>query len=237
MHSIFHTSGIKRIAAICVFGIIFLMIILTGSRGGIFQVIITLLWYLNLIRSRSRFSSVVGITLVLCGLLLLGIQILPPQVSGRLGIMSILQDQGTGRFTVWRMGLEALKDRPLFGYGWYNFPIAYDQYSAIFWPKNYRGRFLGWHRSAHNLYLQTLVELGIVGFGMLMCAIWSHFREIQGLVAKKDPLAPQISAILIAMLASGLTLEVATSKSFWATFGLVQIAVNISRTTRSNDAS
>lgn len=230
LHHVLDNKGAKRSLSSIALALISVMILLTGSRGGILQATITLLSYLLLRRSDIRFSQFIGVILVLSVCLLLAYQMIPPQVVARLGLASILYDQGTGRFAVWRMGLKAFIDRPLFGYGLFNFPYAYDLYSAIYWPTNYRGRFLGWHRSAHNLYLQTAVELGILGLAILLWAIWSHYKIIRALISKKEPLASACGAIFIAMVSSGLTLEVATSKSFWIAFGLVQAVNNISRT-------
>lgn len=55
-------------------------------------------------------------------------------------------DVTTGRFELWQMGWEALLQAPLFGHGWRWFLLYSDT-----------------GRDVHNIYLQLLIEVGIIG--------------------------------------------------------------------------
>lgn len=70
--------------------------------------------------------------------------------------------QGSGRVRLWRIALDAFGERPLLGYGAGTYQLYYAQHrpteSAV--------------RDAHDLYVQTLAELGIVGFVLLALVIF-----------------------------------------------------------------
>jgi O-antigen ligase len=65
----------------------------------------------------------------------------------------------TGRFEFWNVALKLFKHQPIKGFGLGTFFSAYYlEYTGNEW----------YSRFAHNHYLQTLVELGIVGLGLLL---------------------------------------------------------------------
>jgi len=79
------------------------------------------------------------------------------QLFERFRIEEILERRGTNRFFIWQVGFKAFLHRPLVGYGYNNFPYAYDLFkSAVL------GAYLP-HQVAHNIYLQTFFELGVFG--------------------------------------------------------------------------
>jgi O-antigen ligase len=78
---------------------------------------------------------------------------------------------GSGRLYVWQASLASLKEFGIVGAGLANFQSVYAQYAGE------AGRFFAkWVDNAHNIYLTTWVELGIVGLVLLLMALGSSLR-------------------------------------------------------------
>jgi O-antigen ligase len=84
----------------------------------------------------------------------------PPQVSGSLN-NRLFNLSGGGRLPQWRVADNEFRRHPLLGSG----AGTYE----LFWFK-YRP-YVGQIRDAHNLYLETLGELGVVGLVLLVLAL------------------------------------------------------------------
>jgi tetratricopeptide (TPR) repeat protein len=72
---------------------------------------------------------------------------------------------GGGRYQFWGSALDAFSSKPLTGIG----PGTYEYW----WAQN--GPIPGFVRNAHNLYLETLAELGIPGLALLLALLGSVF--------------------------------------------------------------
>ena len=117
-------------------------------------------------------------------------------------------DLGTlnGRFQIWDITLQAWRDNVLFGYG------------PEIWGAERRVRFNMFHvGQAHNQFVQTLGEAGLVGLVLLivyllalLCAAWRRFVESRGLVL----------ALLVLLLARSVTEAPMRSEGLlsWSTF-------------------
>jgi O-antigen ligase len=67
-----------------------------------------------------------------------------------------------GRFTIWRDSLGILRDYPLFGVGFGNFPRVYMQYASA--------GTLVYPYQAHNEWLEGLITLGGIGMALVLAA-------------------------------------------------------------------
>ena len=117
-------------------------------------------------------------------------------------------DLGTlnGRFQIWDITLQAWRDNVLFGYG------------PEIWGAERRMRFNMFHvGQAHNQFVQTLGEAGLVGLVLLITylftllhAAWRHFVVSRGLIL----------ALLVLLLARSVTEAPMRSDGLlsWATF-------------------
>ena len=117
-------------------------------------------------------------------------------------------DLGTlnGRFQIWDITLQAWRDNVLFGYG------------PEIWGAERRMRFNMFHvGQAHNQFVQTLGEAGLVGLVLLIAyllallyAAWRHFVVSRGLIL----------ALLVLLLARSVTEAPMRSEGLlsWATF-------------------
>ena len=117
-------------------------------------------------------------------------------------------DLGTlnGRFQIWDITLQAWRDNVLFGYG------------PEIWGAERRLRFNMFHvGQAHNQFVQTLGEAGLVGLALLIVylfallyAAWRRFVVSRGLIL----------ALLVLLLARSVTEAPMRSEGLlsWATF-------------------
>jgi O-antigen ligase len=132
--------------------------------------------------------------------------------------------RGAGRLDIWEAGLRALGHYGVTGAGLENFGDAYTQYagSATF--------FRGFGRAAHNIYLGTSVELGILGIVLLLAAIVSHLRSVQRLQRSMNHLPPAelvaLEAACWAMLTAGFFLDLLWRKVFWFSWILLVLTMN-----------
>ncbi|OHA67361.1 MAG: hypothetical protein A3C04_01755 [Candidatus Wildermuthbacteria bacterium RIFCSPHIGHO2_02_FULL_45_25] len=90
------------------------------------------------------------------------------------------------RFASWSFAIQALNDRPFFGYGPYNSSIAFDRYFDSNNPRFY-GRMEGWWDTFHNFYLDLAVTTGFVGFLVFLGFLGSLFFFL----SKKRVVSPE----------------------------------------------
>ena len=96
-----------------------------------------------------------------------------------------------GRATVWASAVNIIGDYPWFGSGAGTFRYIFPLYE--------KAGIYGFYDHAHNDYLETLTDQGIVGFALLGAAVAIlQFRLAKGFVNRRDPLA---RGILFASLA------------------------------------
>ena len=69
-----------------------------------------------------------------------------------------------GRTTYWKEALGIVYDYPLFGSG-------LNTYSVV--ARDYK---ITWGGYPHNSYLQTVAEIGLVGFGMFLWVLFALFK-------------------------------------------------------------
>lgn len=119
--------------------------LLTFSRGG----------WLGFLTMSSVFylrdKKVVAALMLLVLLFVSVAWVWPPLAERGKSIMSLAANQD--RVRIYKRTCRMIKDHPLLGIGAGNFPGAYEAYSP---PEQ-----LVWH--AHNIYLSTMVELGLPG--------------------------------------------------------------------------
>jgi O-antigen ligase len=195
-------------------GLIALCLFLTMSRGAMFAVAVMLLVYLR--KLRMNWQIVLPAAIVV-GALLVGPSLLFKRVA-----QSELTG-GAGRVYVWQTGLAAFKDFGFVGAGLDNFPAIYDRYAG------YAERFAGLHREPHNIYLETGVNLGIVGLALLLFAVVSQLRMAKRAQpwVKGVPANLRVTACHAAawgMLTASFFLGMLWFKSFWLVWIMLALA-------------
>ncbi|HET9029675.1 MAG TPA: O-antigen ligase family protein [Candidatus Aquilonibacter sp.] len=186
-----------------------------GSRGAFLAILAALIYLM--VRSRKR--------LAIAGVAFGGIGIALAMYSNVLTRFSnAASTGGAGREDIWKVGLAAFREHPIFGYGFGNFPYAFDQ-AFMLVSQNYYTR---WHRAAHDILISTSVELGIVGLILLFGAAWKQFRSLR-VIPDTDPLFSlrlAIEAGMIGLFFASLFLDTLTTKYFWLLFMLAAMTRN-----------
>ena len=180
------------------------IILLTRSRAAYFGLFIgffyfVFLYSINLVDSKRK--TLFLLIKILIGLLLIvsayGIYYLnnEPQLpdylqesikfqefSRRLSIRSTLDDP---RFSAWKVSIEAVKARPILGYGPENFSIGFDKYYDPSLPRINMAWGSWWDR-AHNFLFDISVTAGIPALIIYLSLFASLFWGLQK-VKKKRP--------------------------------------------------
>lgn len=220
------SRGVQKMLALASAVVIASGIFLTGSRGGMLGAAIALLVFFWRIRHRVRLRSITAtfLSAVLLAGLILSFIPAPHQFIARLNPETLIESGGVHRFYIWRVGFKAFLYRPLDGYGYNNFPYAYELFRDVV-PGNYLP-----YRAAHNIYLQTFAELGLIGGLLLLFIVWQHWRLVRRL-ARRNRLAIPLEAAFAGVMVTSATLGTLNYKYFWLLFTLVVLRAAIQRQT------
>ncbi|MCB2231507.1 O-antigen ligase family protein [bacterium] len=157
-----------RLARIVLLGVLFMfliMIVNTGSRGGLLAtltVVAVTVWY-----SKYRLAGAVGAVVFL----VVGWILLPDQYKGRYETLvsgGDVNEISTNRVEIWENGIRIWEDRPLLGCG--SGAFAPTSGSGEYGPKIFM--------SPHSLYVQLLAEVGLLGFLTFFVFIASLFHQV-----------------------------------------------------------
>lgn len=139
-----------------------------------------------------------GVVLLIVIAVLIAIPILAEQTGHRLLIEAkdVLQgnfydSMGSNRGYIWRNALALVKQHPIIGFGTDNFAVAFYENFGEEATAKYGVTF----DKVHNEYLQTLVDVGIVGLGALLA-----FYGLLLWRARKYLDNPMVMAVFLAMV-------------------------------------
>jgi len=202
-----------------------------------------LLWLLRPGRRRRRGRSILMAAAVLAGAVLtVWLLLAPPDLraplAARAGSLSRLGADGSwqGRVTVWKGAARLAAAHPLCGLGLGRYPGAQ-------WAWTRAGRPLApserpsLSEEAHDFYLQTAAETGLIGLGLYVAALAAFARQaLRRLREPGRPRAPFQDALIIASLSlvAGQAVDALSSPSwqfaeaslpFWALLGVGMAAV------------
>ncbi len=161
-------------------------IALTQSRGGVVALAALSLHALYLAKGRRLGIAVLGLAACVIISFTAG-----DSIRARFAEVTADSDYNlhaeTGRLEIWRDGLGLFARRPLTGVGIGQFESALGMIGS------------GYYKAAHNSYLQTAVELGIVGFIAYMALLWRGWgmaRQVSR--ATRERGLPRGQALLLA---------------------------------------
>jgi O-antigen ligase len=205
---------LERFAAFAATIVIGVGILLTGSRGGALAAVagtIIVVWHYGGRRVLARSSVVLAIGAAIALLAL------PSTISSRFG-----QSTSTGRTSIWTVGLHACETYCWRGSGWGTFPTVYNQ-TVLSHPSLaiYNGVLTF---KSHNVWLEIVVEGGIVALALVVAAIAILFRSVWTLptARRAAPLAG-----LVALLISNEFLSNFNFKYFWFVLLYAALALNV----------
>lgn len=111
----------------------------------------------------------------------------PPVTAGGLD-RRLLSASGNGRAAYWRVAGRMVGSEPILGSGAGSFGRAWNRERPI----------ANEARDAHNLYLETLAELGPVGLILVLVVLAAPFAALRRV--RRDPSAPAAAGVLVAFL-------------------------------------
>jgi O-antigen ligase len=215
------------VAVACVAGVVY-----TQSRAALIALLIVAIAAGVLRGVRLRVLAV-----AVCGTIALGTLVLPPSMQTRVGALyaALSSNAGTpqdaalrGRKSENLAGLRMWSDHPLIGVGPDNFEVHYQQYSEAIGTDPRAEQ-----RGAHNLYLESLAETGLLGamafFGVLWLALAGAWRARRRLHGDDALLAEGILVALGAFLICAVTLHSAYARYEWIFLGLGLAAGRLAR--------
>ncbi len=185
-----------------------MIIFLSGTRGVCFGWAIGIL-YICLIKSHKRFWAYIFISLPVLFFL---INLLPYEIFNsiwsRYQVDRMQDDRLAGRLDIWLDYLGIWKVYFLSGVG--------------FFRALNLSNFL---RAPHNIYLEVLIEFGIVGF---LLFIW-FLRSLYNLIFKDSNVVGLnvIKALLISTLIVGFSLNILTNRTTWIILAFIFAYKNI----------
>ena len=151
------------------------------------------------------------------------------------------------RLLIWKAAFTMGTDSPIIGVGSGMFKVRYLEYLGIAHGgkiTNEAARLSENVKEAHNEYLQTFAELGIIGLGSFLLIILMLFREIiikLRLIADKSEKALLLSAsmsfimILIISIFSFPLRVIPTAQYFWILVSAVMASIHLNRPYRSKE--
>lgn len=158
---------------ICLVAIL-VIVYFTGSRGGLLTMLaIIFVWVLS-IKGRLKYQLLVLMFAAVALLLFCAEYGIGPSLIRRFSITSLIASGGTGRLDIWKAAFNCFKSQDpfhiLFGNG----------YGSFFQTVRYVAIGNNYQYASHNMYVNTLIEGGIFGLGLMMsCFITLYVYAIK----------------------------------------------------------
>lgn len=185
-------------------------IILMGSRGTIFAIIITMI-------IKFYFEKKYKTIFLMCALLLsLGYymyDLIYETIGNRYDLQFMLETGGAGRMDIWSVGYEIIKDNFICGVGVFNSSFVYNHYVSLAGIGGSRD----YVRLMHNLYIEIMAELGLIGMLLYLNLIYRTLRGKAGFLINK---CPEVIYSIIAVSISSMFLHTLSEKILWFLLGV-----------------
>ncbi|MBQ9313866.1 MAG: O-antigen ligase family protein [Clostridia bacterium] len=215
----------KKLFLLVTLGIMGLALILTFSRGCWLGIIFSIAILALIIDKRFIFLGIL--------LLLLSPFILPDTIISRFTSIGNMEDTSTSyRVYIWMGTLSMLKDYWISGVG-----MGITSFNTIY-PLYSYNNIKAPH--SHNLYLQLIVEFGIVGFAVMIGVMYNYFKmAIISMKAKKDIILGGLMTGMMGFLLQSMTdhtwYNYRVVLIFWVIVGLTVTASKINLKEKEND--
>ncbi|MFH1691133.1 MAG: O-antigen ligase family protein [Candidatus Omnitrophota bacterium] len=175
----------RKVLLGCVALLITLALILTLAPGAAFGIIAAFLFYVGYVKGWKKLFYLLPLTA-------LSFFLLPRAAIG--SFLTTIY----GRLYMWKVGLKIIIDHPFLGSGLRTFPVKYQQLCPPGYPFYREGA-----PYAHNMYIQMISELGLIGFIFFGLFLLKVFSSLVMLSRKtKDPLQ---KAFILAFLGALIT--------------------------------
>lgn len=102
-------------------------------------------------------------------------------LSGSILLYNYKKDSAFGRILQWKITMNMIQDKPIFGHGFNSFGLHYNDYQAEYFAAKERPEqeimIAGNTQQAHNDYLEIVTELGVIGFFLFIFVLFFVFRN------------------------------------------------------------
>ena len=205
-------ASTRRVHALLAF-LMFLGIVMTGSRGGMLAAVLCTLVLLAVAPRGRRILGAYLIAGVTAGLVAFFVH--PFGLAER----EVTTTSSSGRTSIWKVGLAACPQYCQLGSGWETFPIVYARTQpTVPGADVLAGK--GGSYQPHNVILLVAIELGIPGLllffatlGLTLVEAWRLPRDVRG-----PPLAALVGTYQASLFLSNLGY-----KFFWMAFIMVAL--------------
>jgi O-antigen ligase len=197
-----HKRNEIKFIYLLLFATFILIIILTGSRSGLFRILISYLLYLVFSKERNKLLyGIISIVLLIFVLyLVMNIPFLYNTIGVRIeSLTNLISTTGYAdsssitRLMMMKNAFEWFSENPLLGYGIDNFRYLWFQVA-------------GYETYAHSNYLDLLVGIGIIGTGIYY---WFYGKQIL-ILYKRLNYNRKLCAVYLAILCTLLILDLIT---------------------------
>jgi O-antigen ligase len=219
---------LTRWALAVAIGVLVVGLLATQSRGGIVAAAVTCVAAVIFMVGQRTKVLLAAATVVTIGVVYLTANPAPLERVTR-------ANEGSGRTELWDVAWKVGADYPIAGVGLNNFTVHSPRYTDEVGVLRYADLIAERPHVVHNTYLEILVETGIVGLLLFMCAVgvglratWSAARTF---ARRGDRELAQLSRgvllATIAVLTGALFLSLRTRPGLWLllTLGVVLLAM------------
>jgi O-antigen ligase len=212
-------SPFLRMILIAALGLEIGAIVATHSRGGALGLGAAMFASALLAQRKARAFGLLGIAFAM-------LLVLAPQSFW--ARTETIQDyhldaSAQGRIQSWQTGFRAFGDSPLLGVGANNYVLTWDTYAN----RNVRERAY----AAHNMWMQVLVELGLIGIGLFATMFFLILRGLwrTRMHPEVGQEARALAASLVALVICGSTGGYAFNWFFYMVLGLAGAVIAYAR--------
>lgn len=205
------SSRKRKLIALCELGLYMYCCLATGSRGGMFCLVAAGGMYFLFSKEEHGIRPILKKILIILGIVVafgLVLSFLPETVSGRFTAKAIRESNGTNRYTYWAQLLYIYRNTSLFHQ---IFGFGAGTVRSIFETHGFIGHV------AHNLYVEQLLEGGIVlSIAYILIILHLIFKSIK----TKDYFS---FSIVCGFIVLSLSTSLYAFKPFWAIMMFVNL--------------
>jgi exopolysaccharide production protein ExoQ len=165
----FGETGRRRFVQLVGAGACVLSLLLAGSATPLIAIGFVTAWVYARSRLRLRPRELAVLTAVICVGSILFLIAAPDAFTSVIGRDVTL----SGRTNIWQFALEMAAARPFLGYGYGVFWLGTNSPGSLFWDTT-----LQFELSAHNGYLQCLLDIGMAGLLVSLVAVLGPLHRV-----------------------------------------------------------
>jgi O-antigen ligase len=221
-----------RLALICAVAILAVGLAATQSRAGLLAAGLTCLATLLVQRGRARLYALAVISVVV-GMSAIWFTANPAAWNR----ITSFDDGGNGRSDLWLVARRMTADYPFAGVGIGDFPVRSAEYVREPGNLEYVRLIAERPHVVHNMYLQVLVETGVIGLALFLAAVLACMAAAWRAASLFDTagdlrtagLARAVVLAELAMLAAGAFISYETDLRMWTLFALGPALLTMAR--------